>query len=64
MKRLYEENKDFKTFVDKVCNSYEVTVEEALLMATVREVGRYYADNKKGVSHETVNISEGCGCDS
>ena len=62
MKRLYEENKDFKTFVDKVCKSYKVTVEEALLMATVREVGRYYADNKKGVSHETVNISTGGGC--
>lgn len=46
-KKLYEEKKDFKTFVDKVCKAYKVTVEEALLMATVREVGRYYMENEQ-----------------
>ena len=60
-KKLYEENKEFHTFVDKVCRTYDKTLEEALQMATVREVGNYYSVNRTGVSCETVNINAGCG---
>lgn len=60
-KKLYEENKEFQTFVDKASRTYKKTVEETLQMATVHEVGDYYAENRKPVSHETVNINVGCG---
>lgn len=60
-KKLYETNKDFKTFVDKTCKSYGLTVMDALMLHTVRDVGDYYTDPlyRTGVSCETINV--GCG---
>ena len=58
-KKLYEENKDFHDFVDKTCRTYNVTVEQALTMFTVREVGMYYAENR--VPHKG-EVKIDCGC--
>ena len=60
-KELYDTNENFKTFVDKVCKSYGLTVAEALEHHTVKDVGDYYTDPlyRTGVSCETINV--GCG---
>lgn len=60
-KELYEQNEPFRAFVDKNCKSYGLTVEEALLMHTVRDVGDYYTDPmyRTYVSCETLAV--GCG---
>lgn len=42
MKQLYSTNDDFKTYVDKYCETRKVTLEEALTHATVKEVADYY----------------------
>ena len=59
-KELYDSIPDFKTFVDKTCRNYEFTVDEALKLATIREVGDYYA--KKQAEGTTVTkMDVGCG---
>ena len=60
-KELYEQNEAFKTFVDRTCQNYGCSVEEALEKHTVRDVGDYYTDPlyHSYVSVETVNV--GCG---
>lgn len=40
---LYNTNQDFKDYVDRYCNTYKVTVDEALTHALVQEVGKMYA---------------------
>ena len=40
----YETNKDFKEYVDKYCNTYKVTVEEALKHVLVQEVEKMYKE--------------------
>lgn len=46
MKGLYQANMDFKRYVDRYCNSYGCTVEEALGHALVREVSKTYGSAK------------------
>ena len=41
-KALYDENKDFKLYVDKYCKTYKCTVNEALGKMLVQMVGREY----------------------
>lgn len=46
MMSFYNNNKDFKEFVDKYCNKYvegrKITVQEALTHELVKEVAVYY----------------------
>ncbi len=42
MKGLYQGNADFRRYVDRYCNSYGYTVEEAHGNALVREVSKAY----------------------
>ena len=60
-KELYDSNEEFKGFVDKTCKSYGLTVMDALLLHTVRDVGDYYNDPlyRTYVSCETMVA--GCG---
>lgn len=44
--KLYNENEEFRQFVDKTMKTYGWTLEETLNVLTVMEVGDYYA--KKG----------------
>ncbi len=46
MKELYQGSADFKRYVDRYCNSYGCTVEEALGHALVREVSTAYRSAK------------------
>lgn len=47
MDELYSTDVDFKTYVDKYCETRKVSLEEALTHATVREVGKYYNEISK-----------------
>lgn len=49
MSKLYDENEDFRRFVDKDCRSYGYQKEFAFLCKTVQEVGYYYANKDKDV---------------
>ena len=42
MKELYESNLSFREYVDKYCDSYGITVEEALEHEVVKQVGQHY----------------------
>lgn len=41
---FYNTNQDFKNYVDRYCNTYKVTVEEALSHALVQEVEKMYKE--------------------
>lgn len=42
MEELYRQSQEFRAYVDKYCNSYGFTVQEALGHALVLEVAEYY----------------------
>lgn len=41
-KTLYEENQEFKDYVDRYCAEYSISVKDALTHAIVQEVGDMY----------------------
>ena len=60
LKKMYEENKDFKRYVDRHAKQYDLTVEQALSHAVVRNAAEYYEAAEKGkISVSEVNA--GCG---
>lgn len=44
MQDLYENNNDFKRYVDRYCRTYGLSVEEALEHNLVQEVGKQYQE--------------------
>ena len=59
-RKLYEENSEFRAFVDKCARTDCKSVEETLQKVIVRNVGDYYIEKGK----ETVSLTEikaGCG---
>lgn len=44
MQDLYENNKDFKRYVDRYCRMHGLSVEEALEHKLVQEVGKQYQE--------------------
>ncbi len=44
--KLYETNKDFRTYVNRTSACYGISVEEALKRVIVRNVAAYYKENK------------------
>lgn len=47
MKQLYEDNNDFKEYVDKYSKKHKCTVDQAFTHAMVKEVYEYYKENNK-----------------
>lgn len=45
MKQFYEENTDFKRYVDRVAKQYGYTVDEVLQLALTKEVFKEYKSN-------------------
>ena len=45
MKEFYNNNADFKSYVDKYCNKHKCTVEESLKHKIVEEVYKQYKEN-------------------
>ncbi len=39
---LYDRSKDFREYVDRYCRKHQISVEEAVLHALVKEVGKMY----------------------
>ena len=46
MKKQYNENPEFKDFIDKYCKKHKCTVDEALTHALVKEVYNHYKNEK------------------
>ena len=46
MKEFYNNNADFKAYVDAYCKKYKIDVSEALTHAIVREVYLYYKERQ------------------
>ena len=42
--KMYEENEKFRQYVDKYCNTYKISVQEALSHKLVQEVGKNYKE--------------------
>lgn len=51
MKEYYENNLDFRAYVDRYARTYGVSVEEALEHELVKEVYRYYKNME--AEHDT-----------
>lgn len=47
MKEFYESNADFRQYVNKYCNTYNLSVEEALQHVIVKEVAKEYKEGGK-----------------
>lgn len=45
---LYATNADFKRYVDRYCNTYRVSVEDALQHYLVRMAGKMYKEQENG----------------
>lgn len=44
---LYNNNEDFRQYVDRYCKTYNLSIEEALKHVIVGEVAKEYAEEKK-----------------
>lgn len=62
-RKLYETNADFKTYVNKICKTYRISVEEALLRLIVQNVGDEYAKRENsGIIPPTAVSTMNAGC--
>ena len=52
IEELYSQSADFKRYVDKYCNDYGYTTQEALKHALVREVAKEYSSVQKTVGDD------------
>lgn len=59
MKNFYESNSDFRDYVDRFCKTYEVSVDEALQHASVREAEKYYREKEKAENENKCNVGQG-----
>ena len=57
---IYNNNPEYKKFVDKTCESYSFKLDFCLLIKTVREVGDYFV--KKLEDHPDVVRTDICQC--
>lgn len=48
VRQFFNKNADFREYVERYCNTYKITVEEALTHALVNEVADYYEDVSSG----------------
>ena len=55
IEELYQQSADFKRYVDKYCNDYGYTTQEALEHALVREVAKEYQPAQKVVGDDYKN---------
>ena len=58
IQKTYKEDDDFRRYVDKYCKSKNVQVDVALQHETVREVGRYYAEENMRLKTAKIFVTE------
>lgn len=46
MRDFYNSNSDFRGYVDRFCKTYDLSVDEALQYASVREAEKYYREKE------------------
>lgn len=46
MDEFYQTNSDFRGYVNRFCKTYNLTLEEALQHASVREAAKYYREKE------------------
>lgn len=49
MREFYNHNEDFKMYVDRYCNQYGLTVEEALEHEIVKQVAAQYREKEETI---------------
>lgn len=49
MMEFYNHNEDFKMYVDRYCNQYGLTVEEALEHELVKQVAAQYREKEETI---------------
>ena len=47
MREFYDRNEDFKMYVDRYCNQYGLTVDEALEHELVKQVAAQYREKEE-----------------
>lgn len=61
LENAYRDNRDFKRYVDRYCVTYGFTVVEALKSCIVREVHKYYEEERR--QEKEVNPVFVAGCE-
>lgn len=54
MKNFYESNSDFRDYVDKFRRDRDLTVDEALQHASVREAEKYYREVEREAQNRII----------
>lgn len=49
MREFYGSNKDFRDYVDRYCNQYRLTVDEALEHEIVKRVEEQYREKEEAI---------------
>ena len=57
MKNLYETNDDFRSYIDKMCNTHHLTLEQALATKMAASYAEYLLGREKG---NVENRSDRC----
>lgn len=57
---LYDENKDFRDYVDKYCIKHQITPDEAIEHYLIKAYAVYLAKRAEGKTITTTEIK--CGC--
>lgn len=57
----YRHYSDFRRYVDRHCRSYGCTLEEALQNFIVREVRKYYEEERRLKTNGSLTVCLGCG---
>lgn len=52
---LYEQNEDFKRYVDRYCTKHRISVDEALQHYLVRMAGRMYKEQAETTIRKPTN---------
>ena len=60
MEKLYEENKEFRRYVDRYCVKHGITPEQAFGHLLVKYYAEYLKKSKEGKIITTTTITGGC----
>ena len=53
MKNLYETNEDFKSYIDHMCNTHHLTLEQALATKMAANYAEYLLEREKDKADKT-----------
>lgn len=62
IKEFYETNQNFKLYVDRYCQTYRLSVDEALEHELVRQVYLMYVEDSKRTPSGVTEAMNGINC--